>query len=189
MPLAVPRSKAPKRERTTHLVRHRHGTLNQLSVRGDESEQTERGGGGEGVRENSRRSGVARINPSGQRPGVRDEDEADATGDACCTAKHTARLRHSSCKLAHGREGDRALAACATHRAEEIDRVFGLAIRVRRRLRLDACQGHVLRNRSCQILVCLGSSSLRSSAFGTGCSPWSTGLAFTASSVSLAALW
>ena len=32
--------------------------------------------------------------------------------------------------------------------------------RVRRRLRLDACQGHVLRNRSCQILVCLGSSSL-----------------------------
>mgnify|MGYP004333586551 CR=1 FL=1 len=35
-------------------------------VRGDESEQTERGAGGEGVRENCRRSGVARITPTGQ---------------------------------------------------------------------------------------------------------------------------
>ena len=31
---------------------------------------------------------------------------------------------------------------------------------VRRRLRLDACQRHVLRNRSCRILVRLGSSGL-----------------------------
>ena len=53
---------------------------------GDESEQTDRGAGGEGVREYCRRSGVARILPTGQwRSGVRDEDEADATGDACCT--------------------------------------------------------------------------------------------------------
>ena len=40
---------------------------------------------GEGVRENSGRSGVARIIPTGQlRSGVRDDDETDATGDACC---------------------------------------------------------------------------------------------------------
>ena len=48
----------------------------------------------------------------------------------------------------------------ATHRASEIDRVCVSAIGVRRRLRLDACQRHVLRNRSCRILVRLDSSGL-----------------------------
>ena len=76
-------------------------------------------------------------------------------------AQPTEHTRSSSDILhAHGRENDRAVAAGATHRAGEIDRFFISASGVRRRLRLDACQRHVLRNRSCRILVRLGSSGL-----------------------------